>query len=182
MSSIYTNVTLLGDTILCRGYENGQQISFREVIKPTLFVPSQKGDWKSVDGQKMSPVVQDGARRAREFIAKYKDVVRATGDNCTAAESMRVSIRASDVYQLYSYMRMETCRVGFFLVPFWDADAEGAVISEAGALSFRVSPMDTGGKHDVFVLAVNMLLSPVSVVTEASEKLAERITNNYSST
>ena len=74
MSSIYTNVTLLGDTILCRGYENGQQISFREVIKPTLFVPSQKGDWKSVDGQKMSPVVQDGARRAREFIAKYKDV------------------------------------------------------------------------------------------------------------
>ena len=74
MSSIYTNVTLLGDTILCRGYENGRQISFREVIKPTLFVPSQKGDWKSVDGQKMSPVVQDGARRAREFIAKYKDV------------------------------------------------------------------------------------------------------------
>ena len=74
MSSIYTNVTLLGDTILCRGYENGQQISFREVIKPTLFVPSQKGDWRSVDGQKMSPVVQDGARRAREFIAKYKDV------------------------------------------------------------------------------------------------------------
>ena len=74
MSSIYTNVTLLGDTILCRGYENGKQISFREVIKPTLFVPSQKGDWKSVDGQKMSPVVQDGARRAREFIAKYKDV------------------------------------------------------------------------------------------------------------
>ena len=74
MSSIYTNVTLLGDTILCRGYENGRQISFREVIKPTLFVPSQKGDWRSVDGQKMSPVVQDGARRAREFIAKYKDV------------------------------------------------------------------------------------------------------------
>jgi DNA polymerase elongation subunit (family B) len=74
LSSIYTNVTLLGDTILCRGYENGQQISFREVIKPTLFVPSQKGDWRSVDGQKMSPVVQDGARRAREFIAKYKDV------------------------------------------------------------------------------------------------------------
>jgi len=74
LSSIYTNVTLLGDAILCRGYENGSPISFKQIIKPTLFVPSPKGTWKSLDGKQMAPVVQDGARRAREFIEKYKDV------------------------------------------------------------------------------------------------------------
>jgi len=74
VSSYYTNVTLLGDAILCRGYENGSPISYKEIIKPVLFVPSPKGDWKTLEGKPMAPVVQDGARRAREFIEKYKDV------------------------------------------------------------------------------------------------------------
>ena len=74
MKSIYTNVTLLGDSILCRGYENGEPVSYRYTIKPTLFVPSPKGTWKTLDGRKMAPVKQDGARRAREFIEKYKNV------------------------------------------------------------------------------------------------------------
>ena len=70
----YTNVTLLGDSILCRGYEDGSPISFKDIIKPTLFVPSPKGTWKTLEGETMAPVRQDGARRAREFIEKYKDV------------------------------------------------------------------------------------------------------------
>ena len=70
----YTNVTLLGDSILCRGYEDGSPISFKDIIKPTLFVPSPKGTWKTLEGETMAPVRQDGARRAREFIQKYKDV------------------------------------------------------------------------------------------------------------
>jgi DNA polymerase elongation subunit (family B) len=74
VSSYYTNVTLLGDAILCRGYEDGSPISYKEIIKPVLFVPSPKGDWKTLEGKTMAPVVQDGARRAREFIQKYKDV------------------------------------------------------------------------------------------------------------
>ena len=74
MKSIYTNVTLLGDSILCRGYEDGEPVAYRDTIKPTLFVPSPKGTWKTLDGRKMSPVKQDGARRAREFIEKYKNV------------------------------------------------------------------------------------------------------------
>ena len=74
MSSYYTNVTLLGDAILCRGYEDGSPISYKDIIKPVLFVPSPKGDWKTLEGKTMAPVVQDGARRAREFIQKYKDV------------------------------------------------------------------------------------------------------------
>ena len=74
MSSVYTNVTLLGDAILCRGYEDGVPISYKEIIKPTLYVPSPKGKWKTLDGEKMAPVKQDGAKRAREFIEKYKGV------------------------------------------------------------------------------------------------------------
>ncbi len=74
MSSLYTNVTLLGDSILCRGYEDGEPVAYKDIIKPTLFVPSPKGKWKTLDGQPMAPVKQDGAKRAREFIEKYKDV------------------------------------------------------------------------------------------------------------
>jgi DNA polymerase elongation subunit (family B) len=74
LSSIYTNVTLLGDAILCRGYEDGQQISYKEIIKPVLFVPSPKGEWKSLEGVPMAPISHDGARRAREFIEKYKNI------------------------------------------------------------------------------------------------------------
>ena len=74
MSRYYTNVTLLGDAILCRGYEDGSPVSYKEIIKPVLFVPSPKGDWKTLDGKSMAPVVQDGAKNAREFIEKYKDV------------------------------------------------------------------------------------------------------------
>ena len=74
MSRLYSNVTLLGDSILCRGYENGDPVSFKEIIKPTLFVPSPQGKWKSLTGESMTPVKQDGAKRAREFLEKYKDV------------------------------------------------------------------------------------------------------------
>ena len=74
MSRLYSNVTLLGDSILCRGYENGDSVSFKEIIKPTLFVPSPQGKWKSLTGESMTPVKQDGAKRAREFLEKYKDV------------------------------------------------------------------------------------------------------------
>ena len=74
MSSIYTNVTLLGDSILCRGYEDGEPVAYKDIIKPTLYVPSPKGKWKTLEGKPMAPVKQDGAKRAREFIEKYKDV------------------------------------------------------------------------------------------------------------
>ena len=74
MSRLYSNVTLLGASILCRGYENGDSVSFKEIIKPTLFVPSPQGKWKSLTGESMTPVKQDGAKRAREFLEKYKDV------------------------------------------------------------------------------------------------------------
>ena len=67
-------MTLLGDSILCRGYENGEPVAYKDIIKPTLYGPSPKGKWKTLDGQPMAPIKQDGAKRARDFIQQYKDV------------------------------------------------------------------------------------------------------------
>ena len=38
----YTNVQMVGDHFLVRGYENGKHFMTREKIYPTLFVPSNK--------------------------------------------------------------------------------------------------------------------------------------------
>ena len=38
----YTNVQMVGDHFLVRGYENGRHFATREKFYPTLFVPSNK--------------------------------------------------------------------------------------------------------------------------------------------
>ena len=74
----YTNILLLGDDILYRGYENGVPVQFRDKIRPTLFfVPNdqtKKSRYKTLDGRYAHPKKFDGAREAREFIEQYKSV------------------------------------------------------------------------------------------------------------
>ena len=75
MSSFYTNIQLAGDTILYRGYENGQPVQFRSQFSPTLYVPSKKKEkFKTLDGRNVSPVKFGAAREAREFIKQYENV------------------------------------------------------------------------------------------------------------
>ena len=38
----YTNVQMVGDQILIRGYEDGKRFSNRDVYKPTMFVSSKR--------------------------------------------------------------------------------------------------------------------------------------------
>ena len=38
----YTNVQLIGNQFLVRGYDNGKHVMFKEEYTPTLFVPSKK--------------------------------------------------------------------------------------------------------------------------------------------
>ena len=38
----YTNVQLVGNQFLVRGYDNGEHFSIREEYMPTLFVDSKK--------------------------------------------------------------------------------------------------------------------------------------------
>ena len=37
----YTNVQVVGNNFLVRGYENGQSVIFKEEYSPTLFVKSK---------------------------------------------------------------------------------------------------------------------------------------------
>ncbi len=75
MSSFYTNIQLAGNTILYRGYENGQQVQTRAHFSPTLFVPSNKEEkYKTLVGVNVKSVKFEGASEAREFIKQYEDV------------------------------------------------------------------------------------------------------------
>jgi hypothetical protein len=42
MMRFYTNVQMVGDHFLVRGYEDGKHFMTREKFNPTLFVPSKK--------------------------------------------------------------------------------------------------------------------------------------------
>ena len=75
MSSFYTNIQLAGDTILYRGYENGEAVQYRTSFSPTLYVLSKKKEkFKTLDGRYVSPVKFRNAREAREFIKQYEHV------------------------------------------------------------------------------------------------------------
>ena len=75
MSSFYTNIQLAGDTILYRGYEDGQPVSFRTHYSPTLYVLSNKEEeFKTLDGRNVKPLQFETARKAREFITQYDGV------------------------------------------------------------------------------------------------------------
>ena len=75
MSSFYTNIQLAGDTILYRGYENGQPVQFRTQFSPTLYVLSKnKEEFKTLDGRYVSPIEFINARAARDFIKQYEGV------------------------------------------------------------------------------------------------------------
>ena len=74
-SSFYTNIQLAGNTILYRGYEDGQQVQSRTHFSPTLFVTSNKKEkYKTLDGENVKPVQFESPREARDFISKYEDV------------------------------------------------------------------------------------------------------------
>ena len=73
--NFYTNVQLVGDQVLYRGYENGERVMYRDSFSPELFVPSQtKTNYKTLDDIYVKPIQFGGAREAREFIKKYSDV------------------------------------------------------------------------------------------------------------
>ena len=47
----YTNVQLVGNQFLVRGYDNGEHFSIREEYMPTLFVDSKKkSKYKTLEG------------------------------------------------------------------------------------------------------------------------------------
>ena len=75
MSKFYTNIQLAGDTVLYRGYEDGQAVQFRTQFSPTLYVTSNRQEkMKTLTGKPVRPVQFEAAREAREFIKTYDGV------------------------------------------------------------------------------------------------------------
>jgi len=71
----YTNVQMVGDHFLVRGYENGRHFATREKFNPTLFVPAnKKTKYQTLNGEYVEEVQPGSVRDCREFIKKYDGV------------------------------------------------------------------------------------------------------------
>ena len=48
----YTNVQMVGNNFLVRGYEDGKSVRFKEEYAPTLYVKSKReSKWKTLEGE-----------------------------------------------------------------------------------------------------------------------------------
>ena len=75
MSKFYTNVSVSGNKILYRGYDNGERKQFRIDFSPTVFVPSkEESEWKSLDGMYVDKMNPGTIFDTREFVKKYDGV------------------------------------------------------------------------------------------------------------
>ena len=75
--NFYTNVQLVGNQILYRGYRHGERVMYRDKINPVLFVTSQKETkFKTLDEKYVKPIKFLSPREARDFMKKYSE-----GDN-----------------------------------------------------------------------------------------------------
>ena len=71
----YTNVQLVGNNFLVRGYENGKHFMIRETFSPTLFVSSKrKSKYKTLTGEYVESVNPGSVRDCREFFKKYAEI------------------------------------------------------------------------------------------------------------
>ena len=71
----YTNVQLVGNQFLVRGYDNGEHFSVRDEFRPTLYLDGKRGSkYKTLDGKSVEPIQPGFVRDCREFYKKYEDV------------------------------------------------------------------------------------------------------------
>ena len=71
----YTNVQMVGNDFLVRGYENGKAFTSRDHFQPTLFVPSRKKTkYTTLDGKYVGAIQPGTVRDCREFIRKHENV------------------------------------------------------------------------------------------------------------
>ena len=93
----YTNVQMVGDNFLVRGYDNGQHFMTREKFYPTLFVPtSKKTKYKTLTGDNVDSVKPGTVRECREFVKKYDGV-----------ENFKIFGNTGYIYQYISDMYSE---------------------------------------------------------------------------
>ncbi len=73
--NFYTNVVLVGNEILSRGFKNGEHFQNREMFYPTLYVTSnKKTKFKTLEGNYVEEIKPGTIRETREFIDKYQKI------------------------------------------------------------------------------------------------------------
>ena len=73
--NFYTNIQMVGNNFLVRGYENGEKKKYKEEFQPTLYVKSKKeSKWKTLEGENVEPIQPGTIRDCREFYKKYEGV------------------------------------------------------------------------------------------------------------
>jgi DNA polymerase elongation subunit (family B) len=93
----YTNVQMVGDHFLVRGYENGKHFMTREKFNPTLFVPSKKKTkYQTLNGEYVEPIQPGSVRECREFVKRYDGV-----------ENFKIFGNTQYIYQYISEMYPE---------------------------------------------------------------------------
>ena len=93
----YTNVQMVGDHFLVRGYEDGKHFMTREKFYPTLFVPSnKKTKYQTLEGEYVESVQPGTVRDCREFIKRYDGV-----------ENFKIYGNTGYIYQYISEMYPE---------------------------------------------------------------------------
>ena len=71
----YTNVQMVGNDFLVRGYENGKNFTTREKFQPTMFIPSKKKTkYKTLDGKYVQSIQPGTVRETRDFIKQHGEV------------------------------------------------------------------------------------------------------------
>ena len=71
----YTNVQMVGNDFLVRGYEGGKSFTSRESFQPTMYVPSKKKtQYRTLDGKYVQSIQPGTVRDTREFIRSHEGV------------------------------------------------------------------------------------------------------------
>jgi DNA polymerase elongation subunit (family B) len=76
MTTFYTNVQSIGNSILYRGIKDGERIKDRIDYSPSLYLPSRNKNetlFKSLDGVPLSQKRFNSISEAREFVKSFKD-------------------------------------------------------------------------------------------------------------
>mgnify|MGYP003338069497 CR=1 FL=1 len=75
MSKFYTDVSVLGNSILYKGIEDGQRVQFKIDYSPKLYVKTnKKSEWKNLFGHYVEEVQPGDIKETRDFIKRYSDV------------------------------------------------------------------------------------------------------------
>lgn len=75
----YTSIARYGNSLLYRGYEDGQRVKRKVKFKPTLYVKGKGASkFTALDGTNVDAIKFDSMKDAKEFVEKYEDIENFT--------------------------------------------------------------------------------------------------------